>query len=819
MKIFIPVLFFLCFTTVLYAQVVTIPDANFKSKLLQSSPSNFIAKNLTGAYFKIDANDDSEVQLSEALNVSLLQLSNDGVGTEIQSLEGITSFSNLRTLYCWYNILGNVNLNGLSNLVTIDCHESNITSLNLNGLTSLQTLSCYGNQIQSLDVHSLTSIRSLNCSANQLTSLDASNLSTLRTLSCGQNLLTSLSLDNLFNLFNLYCNYNELTTLNTSDLVQLINFYCSRNNLTSLNLTNSTTLIDLQCDNNSIGNLNLNGLSTLQKLYCWSNQLVTLDVSTLAALVDFRCSNNQLQTIDVSNLRNINILDCYNNDLRYLYLKNGRSSMTLNFGDNPNLLYACIDENLVPWIQGLTVSFGCPNCQVNSYCSFVPGGPYFLINGNSILDNGSDGCDDFDVSFPHLKINVTDGTNNGNFIANATGEYSIPAPLGTHTITPVLENPTYFNISPSSYQVTSPSTVSYNFCLTPNGSHQDLETWIIPLTPARPGFDAQYKIMYKNKGNSVMSGNVTFAFNDEYMDFVSATPIQDNQSDSLLSWNYANLNPFEVRELVVVLNINSPMEIPAVNVGDVIKFSTVIFPIVADEYTSDNANDLRQIVVGSFDPNDKFCLEGEIVQPDKIGEYVHYIIRFENTGTYAAENIVVKDMIDTNKFDMATLIPLDGSHDFETRITNGNKAEFIFENINLPFDDANNDGYVAFKIKTKPTLVVGDSFSNAASIYFDYNFPINTNSFTTTIQELGNQDFDFNGYFNLYPNPANDILNVKPTTNLLIHSTSIYNMLGQLLQVHANPDQTIDVSTLKPGNYIISIITDSGKASGRFIKN
>ena len=69
-------------------------------------------------------------------------------------------------------------------------------------------------------------------------------------------------------------------------------------------------------------------------------------------------------------------------------------------------------------------------------------------------------------------------------------------------------------------------------------------------------------------------------------------------------------------------------------------------------------------------------------------------------------------MIDLSKFDISTLIPTDASHSYITKISEGNKVEFIFENINLPFEDANNDGYIAFKIKTKPTLVVGDSFEN-----------------------------------------------------------------------------------------------------------
>lgn len=53
-------------------------------------------------------------------------------------------------------------------------------------------------------------------------------------------------------------------------------------------------------------------------------------------------------------------------------------------------------------------------------------------------------------------------------------------------------------------------------------------------------------------------------------------------------------------------------------------------------------------------------------------------------------------MIDATKFDVASLIPLNASHDYTTRII-GNKVEFIFENINLPFEDATNDGYIVSK--------------------------------------------------------------------------------------------------------------------------
>ena len=47
-------------------QIVNIPDANFKNILLNSNPTISIAENLTGNYFKIDANSDGEIQMEKS---------------------------------------------------------------------------------------------------------------------------------------------------------------------------------------------------------------------------------------------------------------------------------------------------------------------------------------------------------------------------------------------------------------------------------------------------------------------------------------------------------------------------------------------------------------------------------------------------------------------------------------------------------------------------------------------------------------------------------------------------------------------------------
>lgn len=729
------------FTT--QAQIVNIPDANFKARLLSASPSNGIAGYCSSAgcvygtsaisYITIDTNGDNEIQVSECQAVEFLNLNS----SNINSLIGIEAFSNLKVLYSDNNNLTNINVSGLLNLNELFCGNNQLTNLNVNSCLNLQKLLVSNNQLTSIDVSSLSDLKELYVSFNQLSNLDVTNLQ---------------------NLYDLACSFNNLTSLNLSQNPILISLFCEDNQLTTLDITNNPNIYSL-----------------------W-------------------CSNNLLNSMFVKN--------------------NGEYIVYFIIDGNPNLQYICADDNDLAYIQQITTQLNYVNCHVNSYCSFNPNGTFYEIEGNAKLDSNSNGCDISDIDYPNLNLSITDGTNSGTFISNTSGNYSIPVQTGSHTITPVLENPTYFNISPTSFIAnfsTQTSPLIQDFCVTANGVHHDVEVTFIPTNPARPGFDTNYTIIYKNKGNQIENGAVTLDFNDAVLDLVSANPTTNNQQPSTLTWNYTNLQPLETRIINLVFNVNSPTENPAVNIGDVLNYTASITPLTTDEFISDNTSTLNQTVVGSYDPNDKTCIEGTTVGPDMIGQYVHYVIRFENTGTYPAENIVVKDLIDLSKFDVATLIPLHSSHDFVTRIA-GNKVEFIFEGINLPFDDANNDGYVAFKIKTKSNLVVGDTFSNDANIYFDYNFPITTNTFTTTIQVLKVKDFEFGTHFTLYPNPVKDVLNLQSKDNTAINSIEIYNILGQVVLAVPNAISTVDVSNLQSGNYFVKVNTDLGVSNTKFIK-
>lgn len=692
------------------SQIITIPDANFKAKLLEADWTNQIAIDYDGNSIKIDTNNNGEIEVSEAWSVVTLDVSS----SNISSLAGLEHFFYIDNFTCNSNLL---------------------TSFDFDNLTFID-LSLSGNQISSI-------------------SIEASK-STINNLVLHDN------------------NFTSFEFMPTSSNPNAVKLYMYNNDLTSMTLAGVFHIVHVQ--------------------------------ATL------------LTHLDLSNCHVVNVYVGGNSSLSSINIKNGHVNTENIIGLTvAGVDYICIDEGD---LQGDFIPGGIP---VNSYCSFTPGGQFYTLSGMSIFDGDINGCGPSDAASPNMKFNIANGSVSGTVISNTSGSYSIPVQAGTHTITPILENPTYFSVSPASVTVTFPEIPSpalQNFCITPNGTHHDVSIIAMPSGAAVPGFDAYYSIKITNTGNQLASGTVQFTYDEAVLDFISASGGDATGTSGQLSILYSNIQPFASQFITLTFNLNSPMETPALNQDDVLQFSATAINTATDESPANNTMAFPQTVVNSMDPNHKTCVEGPTIPPSMVGEYVHYKIDFENLGTFPATNVVVKDMIDTAKFDVATLVPVASSHSFITRITETNRVEFIFEGINLPFDDANNDGYIVFKIKTLPTLVLGNTFSNTASIYFDYNFPIITNTESTTITALSSPDFDFVNFFTMYPNPAGEMLNLLKTAEITVSSFSIYNMLGQQLIVIPNAANidSVDISTLGAGTYFLKVITDRGSSAIKFIK-
>ena len=562
----------------------------------------------------------------------------------------------------------------------------------------------------------------------------------------------------------------------------------------------------------------ISGLTALEYLSLYNAAAVTLDTSQMANLQTFNGQNGLWQTLDFSQTKVVtfDVNGC--NQLTYLNLKNGYLS-SCQYGPDDgctqwflmqNLKYVCRDEGELT-IQ--TPGYApLPWGVINSYCSFAPGGDYNTITGSVKVNCGNE-----NYQMQGVPLVVTEGgTGNNTVFANWNGEYLYYMGTGAVSVTPQIPGSPYFTLTPASFSTTFSSlnnNVAADFCLDANGVHPDLEISILPDGPARPGFDANYVVVIKNKGTEVQSGTCAVTFDDALTDFVSASG-SGVQSGNQISWTFSNLVPFANHVVNFKLNVNSPMETPAVNIGDTLDFTAVV-SAGTDETPADNTFEFDQVVVGSFDPNDK-AVSRESIGVAQLGDYLYYTIRFQNTGTFYAENVVVKDMLSAN-LDLATLQMVSASHSYRATLTNTNKLEFFFEGINLPAvgdDEPGSHGYVTFKIKPKSNIVVGDNIENNASIYFDFNAPIVTNTVTTTVTALGNPEVAASDFV-VYPNPAKYAISIQ--SDATVESVAIYNALGQLVKI-ANERTTIDVSDLSAGSYLIQIVSDKGKTMKKLIK-
>ncbi|WP_298150039.1 T9SS type A sorting domain-containing protein [Flavobacterium sp.] len=577
------------------------------------------------------------------------------------------------------------------------------------------------------------------------------------------------------------------------------------------------TLEWLECYNNAITTLDLTSMDSLEWVDCSNNLLTYVHMPTTIAYLN--CAFNQLATIDVSNSHWITDLVCsFNPQLQSIFVKNG-SYCNITLVEDFNLQYICADPEEFYAINTRLDYAGITGCEVNSYCSFTPGGGYDTITGSVSFDADNNGCDAADPLQANVRLNITDFTTQFATATGFDGHYAFYAPPGTYAVTPSVEHPEFFTVSPAT--VTIPFiyanvTSTQDFCVTANGVHNDLETVIAPITPAIPGFSAKYLITYKNKGNQVMSltDGINFNFDSTHVGFLSANIEPSLQNAGSLNWSYENLMPLESRSILVTMHINAPTDPNPVNLNDVLHFSSTISPQNIDENADDNAFALNQTVVGSFDPNDITCLEGENVSPTEIGKYLHYLVNFENTGTYAAQNIVVKDTIDTAKFDVSSLQVLNASHNVDARLT-GNVLELIFQDIQL---DPAAHGHVVFKIRSKDNLVTGDSVAQQAGIYFDYNFPVITNIATTVFSTLSAGDTMKDNSLTIYPNPTADVVHIKSHSN--IGTIELFDAQGRILQ-HTNAngmEASLNMAQYTSGMYYVKVQTGNGVKTQQLLR-
>ena len=473
-----------------------------------------------------------------------------------------------------------------------------------------------------------------------------------------------------------------------------------------------------------------------------------------------------------------------------------------------------------------------PSFTMSNTCGTIQGLMYVDVNTDCIDDAG-------DVPLSYFPIWVAAGTDTtfGGW-TNDTGYYSFTIPAGTYTI---LTDPySYYGywwgsiasgeLTPScpaggtySFTVTASTSATQNFayvCTAPTSYDVVAEGWNGELVKG----DTTCLEIYM--GNwwwysdyvcpaTTLSNTVTLTL-DPHVHYAGVWPGSSvpTVSGSTLTWDVASVADFFDFYSAIRVYIDT-----FTTIGDTLCNTLYASPTaLPDPNLANNTLNFCGPVLASWDPN------GMAVAPQGYGTpgYIPnetaltYEVHFQNTGSAAATNITVVDTMSSN-IDMATLHVLKSSAPVDI-YTSGNIVKFRFGNIDLPDSTANplgSVGTIIFGASPKQGLTPGTQIKNQASIYFDYNMPVQTNGVLNTIEfapETVHQVKNAAMSATVYPNPAGDEVYAKTSDNSDFTMT-VVDMIGRTVATEksANGKATANTQHLPTGLYIVNLTNGAGK--------
>jgi len=338
-------------------------------------------------------------------------------------------------------------------------------------------------------------------------------------------------------------------------------------------------------------------------------------------------------------------------------------------------------------------------------------------------------------------------------------------------------------------------------------------------------FDNTYYFHYCNDGTTATEGLNLDVVLDSFTNFIQSSVPFETQNGPTLHFELDDLAPGECGALSITVNVSCQSSLGQLHCLNAVLLSNNSCPDMGGGV--DYARDC-QTNIGSFDPNDKRAFVNDSLREGSIlpDTDIRYQIRFQNTGTDTAFNIVVVDTI-APTLDIQTIRPGASSHPFTFQLLGENVTKFVFNNIQLPDSNVNeaaSHGFVDFTIKQKPNLPLLTKIENKADIYFDYNAPITTNLQTLLVDKTSSSHSpEFNASaIKTYPNPtlSGEFWVESNTPELMLQQVQIMDLLGRVRSTtfpqrnKANlrlPDQH--------GVYVLKVLLSDGRwATARMVR-
>ncbi len=443
----------------------------------------------------------------------------------------------------------------------------------------------------------------------------------------------------------------------------------------------------------------------------------------------------------------------------------------------------------------------------------ITGKAFFDRNNNGIKDAG-------EVYASNLLITSRKGQNSASSVTGPSGEFLHYVDTGTYQTSVTLPFP-YYSVVPVSRQSTFTSyrgRDSFDFAVVGNPGVKDLTISLQTSSIMRPGSTVNYVANYRNAGTETVSNASVMIIKSSKTDFESAVPAPNSVTGDTLVWNLADLDPFGNGDISLILRVKSP---PLTELGDTILLKAQIFPRIGDQTPINNTIFLRRIVTGSFDPNDKQENRLGAVFLDELADFdaFHYTIRFQNTGTDTAFNIIIRDTLSA-KLNPASFQMTGSSHPYTFSLKDGKYATWTFTRVNLPdsnINEAKSHGYISYKIKPVSALQEGDTINNRASIYFDFNLPVRTNLQQTTVKARPNPPPPepvvsglLSNYCSLQGSQQAKISNLPASSSGILVTATLD---GSNLPIAADSSISFAVNGLAAGNHIINVIFSNTSGS------
>ena len=354
------------------------------------------------------------------------------------------------------------------------------------------------------------------------------------------------------------------------------------------------------------------------------------------------------------------------------------------------------------------------------------------------------------------------------------------------------------------------------------------------VTAAIPGNTYLHNLIVTNNG-TIDESTIGLGYrHDGQLYHLGTSPVKYSQVDTVNIPNWYSvvagfplLLPGESQ--IIRTESYVPTTIPLATIVNFWDTAATNYPMknwLTDATPWDNVTNHKVEIVGSFDPN---FIEvspkgegsgGDITRSDYL---LNYVIHFQNTGSYYAQNIVVIDTLDPN-LDWESVRLGYSDHRYEATLSEKGILTFTFKNINLNWksnDDLRSTGFVNYSIKQKDQLNFGTQLKNVAGIYFDYNAPVITNQTLNTITKpTGIKEID-KETFDLYPNPSHRELNISLNN---VSAIRVYDLQGRVMlheQISAGTTlKKINIEELTNGLYIVELEkTSGGRLVKKFIKN